>query len=72
LGKKHVYEYERFSVDFPTKFRDFVEPFLNQNLDIDVRMEGNDKLVIIVTSQKNVSDTRKPPSKTYSPMGRIH
>ena len=66
LGKKSVYEYERLSLDFPAKFRDAVEPFLDRNLDIHVKREGNDKLVIIVTLE-NVSDARKTPIKTRSP-----
>ena len=72
LGKKGVYEYVRFFVDFPAKFRDAVEPFLDQKLDIDVKREGNDRLVIIVTPRENVSGTRKNPAKTHSLMGRIH
>ena len=66
LGKKGVYEYERLSLDFPAKFRDAVEPFLDQDLDIDVKREGNDKLVVILTPRENVSVARKALTKTRS------
>ena len=64
LGKKGVYEYERLSVDLPAKFRDAVEPFLNKDLDVDVKREGDDKLVIVLTPRENVSGARKTPAKT--------
>ena len=48
LGGKKVYEYERLFVGLSAKFRDAVEPFLNQDLDVDVRREGDDKLVIVL------------------------
>jgi len=64
LGKKRVYEYERFSVDIPAKFGDAVEPFLNKDLDMDVKKEGDDTLVIVLAPRENVSAPRKTPAKT--------
>ena len=64
LGKKKVYEHERFSVDFPAKFRGVVEPFLNKDLDMDVKKEGDDTLVIVLAPRENVSAPRKTPAKT--------
>jgi len=64
LGKKRVYEYERFSVDIPAKFGDAVEPFLSKNLDMDVKKEGDDTLIIVLTPRENVSTLRKNPAKT--------
>ena len=64
LGKKRVYEYERFSVDLPAKFGDVVEPFLGQDLKLNVKREGDDTLVIIASPRENVSGTRKTPAKT--------
>jgi len=71
LGKKGLYEYERLYVDIPAKFRDAVEPFLNQDLDVDVRKEGEDKLVIVAAPRENVSGTRKIPAKTPCPRDTI-
>ena len=64
LGKKRVYEYERFSVDIPAKFGDAVEPFLNKDLDMDVKKKGDDTLVIVLAPRENVSTPRKTPAKT--------
>ena len=66
LGKKSVYEYERLSVDLPAKFRDAVAPFLNQDLDVDVKRAG-DGLVIVLTPRENVSGARKTPAKIPCP-----
>ena len=54
-------------VDLAAKFRDAVEPFLNQNLDIDVKREGDDKLVIALSPRENVSGARKTPAKIPRP-----
>ena len=67
LGKKGVYEYERFSVDIPAKFRGVVESFLSKDLDVDVRKEGDDKLVVVAAPRKNVSGPRKTPAKIPGP-----
>lgn len=71
LGKKGIYEYERLSVDLPAKFRDVVEPFLDQDLDMDVKKDGDNRVVIVLTPRENVSGARKTPVKTPSPRGRI-
>ena len=64
LGKKRVYKYDRFSVDIPTKFGGAVEPFLNKDLDMDVKKEGDDTLVIVLAPRENVSTPRKNPAET--------
>ena len=38
-------------LDIPWKFRDVVEPFLNKNLAIDVKVEGG-KTVIVLIARK--------------------
>ena len=63
LGGKKVYEYERLSVGLPAKFSDAVEPFLNQDLDVDVRREGEGKLVIVLTLEKMFRGSEKPSQK---------
>ena len=64
LEKKRVYAYERFSVNIPAKFGDAVEPFLNKDLDMAVKKEGDDTLVIVLVPRENVSAPRKNPAKT--------
>ena len=64
LGKKSVYEYERLYVELPVKFSDALEPFLGQDLDVDVKREGDNRLVIVATPRENVSGVRKTPAKT--------
>jgi hypothetical protein len=59
LGEKNVYEYEQLWVGIPTRFREAVEPFLGKELDMDVKAEGDSKVVIVLTSQENVSGFRK-------------
>ena len=63
LGGKEVYEYERLSVHLPAKFRGAVEPFLNKDLDVDVRREGEGKLVIVLTLEKMFRGSEKPSQK---------
>ena len=45
---KETSEDEQVFLDIPAEFRDIVEPFLNQDLDIDVRVNGV-KTVIVLT-----------------------
>ena len=63
LGGKRVYEYERFSLNLPAKFGDIIEPFLNKDLDIEMRPK-NDGLEIIFIPRENVSAPRKKPTQT--------
>ena len=65
LGGKRVYEYERFSMNLPAKFGDIIEPFLNKDLDIEMRPK-NGGLEIIFIPRENVSDPRKTPAKTIA------
>ena len=71
MGEKRVYEHERFSVDFPAKFRGVVEPFLGQDLKLDVKREGDDTLVIIASPRENVSGARKTPAKIPCPKDTV-
>lgn len=59
LGEKNVYEYEQLWVGIPAKFREVVEPFLDKELDMDVKKEDDSKVVIVLTSRENVSGFRK-------------
>jgi len=63
LGKKNVYEYEQLSIGLPSRFHKVVEPFLGKDLDINVKREGNFKVVIVLKPRENVSGTRKTPDK---------
>ena len=45
LRAKRTYEYGRMSLDIPKKFHDALKPFLEKELNIDVKLE-NDVAVI--------------------------
>jgi hypothetical protein len=55
LGEKNVYEYEQLWVSIPARFRESVKPFLDKELDIDVKTDGDSKVVIVLTSREDVS-----------------
>ena len=64
LGEKRVYEYERLSLDFPTEFGDAIKPFLGKNLEMTVKKEADDTLVIVLTPEKTFRHAESPPDKT--------
>ena len=70
LGKKNVYEYEQLSIGLPSRFHKVVEPFLGKDLDMNVRREGDSKIVIVLKPRGNISGTRKPPIKTSNSTGQ--
>jgi len=51
LDGKYAYEYERLSLDIPRKFHKKVQPFLKQDLDIEISVKGC-CLVIALTPRK--------------------
>jgi hypothetical protein len=55
---KETYTYERFYIDIPEEFHDKFEPFLNQELDVEVR-QIKDGLEITCAPRENVSAPRK-------------
>ena len=57
LGKKNVYEYDVLSVTIPSKFHKTVEPFIDKDLDIEVKSENN-KITIVLQPRENVSANR--------------
>jgi hypothetical protein len=61
MGNKHVYQYEHLSVCIPAKHHKYVKPFLNKELDIDVKTEENNKIVIVLELRENVSANRNTP-----------
>jgi hypothetical protein len=60
---KNVYTYERLYVPIPKQFHDKIEPFLNKNLDVEVKPKNNG-LEIVCRPRENVSVPRKTPAKT--------
>lgn len=60
--RKETYTYERFYIEIPEEFHDQFEPFLNKQLDVEVR-QINDGLEIICAPRENVSASRKHPAK---------
>ena len=64
LNGKNVYEYEQFSVAIPKRFHNVVEPFLDKDLDMNVKTAGKSKVVIVLKPRENVSANRNTPDKT--------
>ena len=60
---KNVYTSERLYVPIPKQFHDKIEPFLNKNLDVEVKPKNNG-LEIVCRPRENVSVPRKTPAKT--------
>jgi len=61
MGNKHVYQYEHLSVCIPAKHHKDVKPFLDKELDIEVKTEENNKIVIVLEPRENVSAYRNTP-----------
>jgi len=64
LGDKRVYAYDRLSLDFPAEFHNDLEPFLGKDLDMTVKNEANDKLIVILTPEKMFRHAELFPGKT--------
>ena len=58
MGNKHVYQYEHLSICIPAKHHKDVKSFLDKELDIDVKTEANNKIVIVLEPRENVSENR--------------
>ena len=58
MGNKQVYQYEHLSVCIPAKHHKDVKPFLNKELDIEVKTEENNKIIIILEPRENGSANR--------------
>ncbi|MDG6222601.1 MAG: hypothetical protein IAX21_00855 [Candidatus Bathyarchaeota archaeon] len=58
LGKKNVYEYRALSIGIPSRFHKDVEPFLDTNLKMRLKLEKN-RIVIVLEPRQNVSTNRK-------------
>ncbi|MCR3907049.1 MAG: hypothetical protein NUK62_08515 [Tenericutes bacterium] len=58
FGKKIVYEYTALSIGIPTRFHKDVEPFLDTDLKMHLKLEKN-RIVIVLEPRQNVSANRK-------------
>jgi antitoxin component of MazEF toxin-antitoxin module len=65
LKTKRTYEYERLSLDIPRKFHEAIKPFLEQDLEVEVKLE-NDVVVITLTPEKTFRHAENTPEKTRS------
>ena len=63
LGKKNVYEYEALSIGIPSRFRKDVEPFLDEDLKMRLKVEKK-RIVIVLEPRENVSVNRRTPDKS--------
>jgi len=65
LRAKRTYEYGRISLDIPKKFHEALKPFLEKELNIDVKLE-NDTVVISLSPVKTFRHAEYTPDKTPS------
>lgn len=63
-GETH-YEHERMSLDILRRFHEVLKPFLEKELNIDVKLE-NDAAVISLPSVKTFRYAENTPGKTHS------
>jgi hypothetical protein len=52
LSGKRVYKRERIGLTIPARYKEVIEPFLNKDLEVDVRREGN-SIIIDVKPMEN-------------------
>jgi hypothetical protein len=55
---KETSEDDQVFLDIPVEFHDIVEPFLNQDLDIDVKVNGTET-VIVLTPRDSATKIQK-------------
>ncbi|MGD0495571.1 MAG: hypothetical protein ABSB28_05970 [Candidatus Bathyarchaeia archaeon] len=65
LRAKRTYEYGRMSLDIPKKFHEVLKPFLEKELNVDVKLE-NDVAVISLSPVKTFRHAENTPDKTRS------
>ena len=65
LRAKRTYEYGRMSLDIPRKFHEVLRPFLEKELNVDVKLE-NDVAVISLSPVKSFRHAENTPDKTRS------
>ena len=65
LKTKRTYEYERLSLDIPKKYHKTIAPLLNQDFDVEVKLE-NDVVILTLTPEKTFRHAENTPDKTQS------
>jgi hypothetical protein len=65
LKAKRTYEYGRMSLDIPKKFHESLKPFLEKELNIDVKLE-NSIAIISLSLVKTFRHAENTPDKTQS------
>ena len=65
---KGVYKYYRWYMPIPAKFKDTVKPFLNKELEVEVKAVAGKQLLIIMAQEKIPVEifwhAKKPPQKS--------
>ncbi|MBS7635738.1 hypothetical protein KEJ37_00090 [Candidatus Bathyarchaeota archaeon] len=62
LGGKYAYEYERLSLDIPSRFHKMVKPFTGHDLDIEISVKGS-YLIITLSPRKTFLQAENPREK---------
>ena len=65
LKTKHTYEYERLSLDIPRRHHKTIAPLLNQDFDVEVKLENN-LVILTLTPEKTFRHAENTPDKTQS------
>ncbi len=52
---KRVYKYPRYELTIPVQYKDLAEEFMNKNLIVDARREGNDLVIVARTTEDFVT-----------------
>jgi hypothetical protein len=65
LKTKRTYEYQRLSLDIPKKYHKTIAPLLNQDFDVNVRLEEG-SVILTLTPEKTFRHAENTPDKTRS------
>lgn len=65
LKTKHIYKYERLSLDIPKKYHKTIEPLLKQDFDVEVKLE-KDSVILTLTPAKVFRHAENTLDKTHS------
>ena len=51
---KGIYKHEQLELTIPSKFRDVVEPFLDKDLKVEAKQEGNNLIIKAKPAERSV------------------
>jgi len=60
LGQKNVYEYDAFSIGIPAKYHKDVDSFLGKDLDMNLKIEKNQIIIVLKPPRKRFCKQKNP------------